>query len=96
MAMMENRKKIHEILDVVLWGNGLEARKKEITGNMPTVFMSFSGHVATIFVEIHANGWDAGEDATASFSFRIDEDIPSEKLDFLREVMRLALNKEDE
>lgn len=56
-AEKNRRRDIHRILDMVLDINGLEARKREITGSKPTVFLSFSGHVAKIEVSIHECGW---------------------------------------
>ena len=38
--------------------NGLTQRKKSLTGDMPTVFAEFAGHVASVFFEIYISGWD--------------------------------------
>lgn len=97
MAMneKENRKKIHEILDLVLLVNGLEARKKKATGNKPTAFLSFSGHVATLSVDIHANGWCDNDEPTVSFTFKTDCDIPDDKIEMLRKVANLAIMEDE-
>ena len=39
------RKKIHEILDIVLDINTTQERLREVTGIKPTAFFEFSGHV---------------------------------------------------
>lgn len=56
-AEKRKRKQIHELLDLVLDINGLEKRKQSVTGNLPTAFIHYSGHVAAISVEIHSCGW---------------------------------------
>ena len=52
---MEKRKReqIHRLLDLALDINGLEPREQKVTGNLPTVFFDFSGHVGRI--SIHTN-----------------------------------------
>lgn len=97
MAMneKENVRKIHEILDLVLLVNGLNERKKEVSGNMPTAFFSFSGHVAVVYVDVHANGWCDGDDPTISFSFKTDADIPDEKIEMLRKIAQLAIMEDE-
>ena len=57
-AEKHRRQGIHKVLDLVLDINGLDKRDREFTGNLPTAFFSFSGHVATINVDIHPQGWD--------------------------------------
>lgn len=55
------RRLIHEVLDAVLDINGLNPRLQEETGNLPTAFLCFSGHVGAIEVSVHLNGWKAGD-----------------------------------
>lgn len=59
------RKLIHEMLDIVLDINGLSARKQSLSGNHPTAFFDFSGHVGWAEVRIYKNGWFLGADADA-------------------------------
>lgn len=59
------RKLIHEMLEIVLDINGLSARKQEITGNLPTAFLDFSGNVAWAEVRIYKNGWFPNADIDA-------------------------------
>lgn len=51
------REQIHRLLDLVLDINGLEERKQSVTGNLPTAFFDFSGHVGWVDVQIFTNGW---------------------------------------
>ena len=52
------RQRIHKVLDAVLDVNGLGERRVEKTGNLPTAFFGFSGHIGFITAEIHEKGWD--------------------------------------
>lgn len=52
------RKKVHEILEMVLEINGTHPRQRELTGNKPTAFFEFSGHVSTMYVSIYMDGWE--------------------------------------
>ena len=51
------RAKMHEILDLVLDINGMLPRSKKDSGDAPTAFFWFSGHTASIDVDIHEKGW---------------------------------------
>lgn len=53
------RKLIHEMFDIVLDINGLGDRKQKITGNLPTAFFNFSGHVGWVEVLVYKNGWSS-------------------------------------
>lgn len=41
--------------------NGLQQSRKEFTGGHPTVFLYFNGHIGCITVDIHSQGWIAGQ-----------------------------------
>ena len=51
------RKKIHDVLEMVLEINGTHPRTRALTGNKPTVFLEFSGHTASTHVYVNKNGW---------------------------------------
>lgn len=75
-AEKRKRKQIHELLDLVLDINGLELRDQSITGNLPTVFFDFSGHVGRIDVRIYQAGWASGKDYDAEIwprTYRLSE-----------------------
>ena len=57
-AEKRKREQIHRLLDLALDINGLKPRKQAITGNLPTVFFKFSGHVGWVDIQIHSAGWD--------------------------------------
>lgn len=37
--------------------NGLERRKSSLSGSAPTVFFKWSGHVASVDITVHPDGW---------------------------------------
>ena len=56
-AEKRRRRDIHRILDMVLDINGLDARMKSKTGDLPTAFFEYSGHVTLVAVRVYKNGW---------------------------------------
>ena len=59
---MDKRKMIHEILDLILDINGMEERKRSSTGDKPTAFFSYSGHINGLSVQVYGKGWTANGD----------------------------------
>lgn len=57
------RAALHKILDLVLDINGMQKSDKELTGEHPTVFLNFYGHIAKINVNVHNCGWEVMQDA---------------------------------
>lgn len=51
------RDKIHELLDLTLDINSTMPREQEKTGNQPTVFFEFSGHIGTVELKVFREGW---------------------------------------
>lgn len=51
------RKKVHEILEMVLEINSTHERRQNVTGNKPTAFFWFNGHVAGLDISVYPNGW---------------------------------------
>ena len=86
----ENRRKIHEILDIVLDTNTLEGRSTERTGTLPTVCFSFSGLVASVVAEIYPDGWSDGQECK-EFDFDTDTKISQERIDAMRRECEAAL-----
>ena len=52
------RKKVHEILEMVLENNTTHPRQREYTGTLPTAFFEFSGHVSRVYVQVIRDGWN--------------------------------------
>lgn len=60
------RREIHNLLDAILDINGIAERKQEVSGNLPTAFFEFSGHVALAHFFIYDRGWYTGADPDLS------------------------------
>lgn len=78
---MEKQKileKINEIIRLSFQINGFEDRTKEKTGNKPTVFFHFSGHVSGFEVSIHSRGWKTDCQADMRFSLYLSDDLIDE------------------
>ena len=86
----ENRRKIHEILDIVLDTNTMERRTSGETGTLPTMYFSFSGISGCVKAELYPNGWSGGTNSEV-FSFYTDEEISQERIDTLRRECEAAL-----
>lgn len=50
------RDKIHELLDLTLDINSTMPREQEKTGNQPTAFFDFSGHIGTVELKVIREG----------------------------------------
>ena len=87
------RARIHEILDIVLDGNGFGQRKIEVTEDLPTLFFEFSGHVAWVEVRLYPDGWSINNtrDAYTEFTFETEEPISDTKVSALRYAVASAL-----
>lgn len=86
----ENRRKIHEILDIVLDTNTLESRTSERTGTLPTVCFRFGGIGARVLVELYPDGWCGGQNSE-DFYFDTDAKISQERIDAMRRECEAAL-----
>ena len=51
------RKKIHEVLEIVLEINSTQERVQGVTGRKPTALFAFSGNVPDVDVIVDKNGW---------------------------------------
>lgn len=70
--------------------NGLAPRTKRDTGNLPTIFAEFSGHVAHITFVIHECGWEPDESGER-FVLQLDGDDE----DFLAEYVAISSRLEE-
>lgn len=57
----ETREIVKQIFTLALAINS-NCTQRETTGEKPTVFVGFSGHIAGVHIEICCNGWDSQED----------------------------------
>lgn len=47
--------------------------KREITGDKPTIFIDFAGHISSVHIHIHSNGWSWGSYADEDYYINFDE-----------------------
>ena len=87
----ENRRKLHELLDIVLDGNGLGERSRAQTGTFPTLFFRFSGHVAKVDIDLCSNGWTPGMTYDKNWYISTDEPITTDVVDDVRAAVLEAM-----
>lgn len=88
------RKKVHEILEMVLEINGTHPRNFDRTGDKTTASFTFSGVVASVEADIYRDGWDIGKKMDFFVHAYIDtsleglriEDIKSKLKDITEEL----------
>lgn len=64
-------KMLHHLLDLVMEINSLECRKQDITGNKPTAFIEYSGHVSVVYIRVYMNGWSDGKEVLSDKNYDI-------------------------
>lgn len=87
----ENRKKLHELLDIVLDANGIDVRKRDVTGTLPTLFFEFSGHVAQVSIRLHKNGWQPSASWDRSWDFYTNEPMTDKHIESVRAAVSDAM-----
>lgn len=90
------RKQLHELLDIVLDGNGIESRKRDNTGTLPTLFFEYSGHVNMVRIDLHSDGWQSGSTYDAQFERYLTNPFKQEEIDGFREKVQAALTEKKE
>lgn len=90
------RKQLHELLDIVLDGNGIESRKRDNTGTLPTLFFEYSGHVNMIRIDLHSDGWQSGSTYDAQFEHYLTNPLKPEEIDGFRAKVQAALTEKKE
>lgn len=85
------RAQLHTLLDMVLDTNGLESRRRDRTGVMPTMFFEISGHVNRANVRLHPNGWYSGDNGIYLIDSCLDAPIPDEEMIYAEEECKKAL-----
>lgn len=85
------REQLHTLLDMALDTNGLESRRRDTTGTMPTVFFEISGHVNRVDVRLHPNGWHSGDSGIYLIDSWLDVPIPEEEMNYAKEKCKQAL-----
>lgn len=89
------RKKVLEIMELAMLIND-SPTEQELTGNKPTVFVEFSGHIAELHTHIAPEGWydDITTDETEFYIFCLTENENIEaELDGFIEKLRVILTE---
>lgn len=69
---MISKKQYMQLVELATDVNGFKDRVRSITGNKPTIFIEFSGHVSLLKIRICTNGWICGEYADYEFEIHTD------------------------
>ncbi|MEE0265561.1 MAG: hypothetical protein UD936_08050 [Acutalibacteraceae bacterium] len=70
MAKMTVNRKAQRILELAMKINNTPTRRKT-TGDKPTVFVCFSGHINVLEVEVYMNGWEENVRSDCNYRFRL-------------------------
>ena len=84
------------LLALALDTNGYEERQRKYTGTLPTVFFEYSGHVNTLFLRIHKDGWKCCENFDRAWDIRLNKPIPEETLASIAEYCASCLEEKKE
>jgi hypothetical protein len=78
----EAREIVKQIFNLALAINANKT-KQSTTGNKPTVFVNFSGHVAEVDVTIYRNGWGTLDDESniTRYNIYLSDDFFTEWID---------------
>ena len=90
---MENKTISRQIAKIIqlCYQINYEETNREITGNLPTVFLDFMGHTCQLNIRIYDDGWMSGEDPDYSATIHLDLSGASEKLHDLIERLGVTL-----
>ena len=69
----EIMQKTIKIVEIAMMLNS-EPTQKEISGNKPTIFVEFMGHIGGVTVTIHSNGWQSDECSDYSWFITFDKE----------------------
>lgn len=90
------KNQLHEILDIVIQTNGFNQRRRKKTGTLPTVFFNYSGHVNSLSIDLHADGWAPSQGPTKSWDLSFNEPILDIVIETIRREMEAALSDKKE
>lgn len=78
----ELRVKVFKIMELAMLLNPTET-KREVTGDKPTVFVDFSGHICGMSISVNYTGWFPDADPNWTMTVRFDSEYsnPEQELD---------------
>lgn len=83
-------KQLTQIMQLCYQINNVETNR-EITGDLPTVFIEFRGHTCQLNARIYDEGWGAGIDPDYTTTIYLDQPRASENLNILIERLGVTL-----
>lgn len=91
---MSKREKILQICRLAMKLNS-EATHQKITGDKPTVFFYFSGHISMINVRIYTKGWKADNRPEIEYDLFLngDEEPINECLGVLKSLWKIQIKE---
>lgn len=57
MSKMITKRQAKKLFKLCMDINTLAPRKQDVSGDLPTMFFKFNGHIGTFQIDIHLNGW---------------------------------------
>lgn len=86
---MTKKQMINKLFAKCIEINGLSERKKDKTGNLPTVFINYFGHTARIEIGVHLNGWEPESSSDENIGFYTDNSFSDFKKSYNSAMKRL-------
>jgi len=83
---------IGQIADLMYKINSMPT-EQESTGNLPTVFFEFSGHVCQVEIRIHLNGWIENGDWDFEKRINLDRNNAAKELTNIIDVLFSVLDQ---
>lgn len=89
------KSKVLEIITLALEFNG-KPTKQELTGNKPTIFVNFAGHVCELDVGICVDGWSFSADKEVKHMMYLDSPSAAKELDRTLKDLKTIIAKYEE
>jgi hypothetical protein len=91
--------KIGKVIEMAAQLNS-SSTSRDVTGNKPTIFVMFSGHVSLFEVQIHSLGWGDAPYDEPDYSWKIyiyeDQENVKEQLDCIINLLEELVERECE
>lgn len=88
------KEKVLEIMALALEFNS-KPTKQELTGNKPTIFVDFAGHVCELDVGIYVDGWSFSADKEVKYMY-LDRPSAAKELDRTLTDLKTIIAKYEE
>lgn len=87
---------VKTLLALALETNGYEKRQRNYTGTLPTVFFEYLGHVNSLILRIHKDGWVSDHNDDKEWWITLDEPIPDKTMESILEYCASCLEDKKE